>query len=133
MIFAGPITGTPRILGAYRILNFWRISPVKLLSLRIPARVLRVFWPTCSGLALPCSGVAREPVRAHNRPMGYPSHHPVFEREQHPALAALKMAPIDDEPDTLQERAASEQARREHAAGESTRLEDFARELGIAL
>jgi hypothetical protein len=48
-------------------------------------------------------------------------------------LAALRLAPLDDEPETEEERLASERARRDLAEGRTVRLEDFARELGVDL
>ena len=48
-----------------------------------------------------------------------------------PVLAALANAPIDDEPETDEERAAVAQARAEIDAGDYVTLDEMRRELGV--
>lgn len=48
-----------------------------------------------------------------------------------PVLRALALAPVDDEPETPEEREAVEKAREEAARGEWISHEDLKRELGL--
>lgn len=54
-------------------------------------------------------------------------------KEEHPVLRALRDAPLDDEPETAEEREAVEEARRDIAAGRVHTLADVAAEFGIKL
>ena len=50
---------------------------------------------------------------------------------EHPVLAALRNAPLDDEPETAEERAAVEEAREAERRGEVISDEELRRRLGL--
>jgi hypothetical protein len=65
--------------------------------------------------------------------MASPSTQPATtEPKEHPALAMLRLAPLDDEPDTDTELAASEQARRDFAEGRTISDAQLCADLGIS-
>lgn len=65
--------------------------------------------------------------------MSQSSPRPVSQQSNHPALAALRNAPIDDEPTTPEENAACERAREDCRAGRTISLQALADELGVTL
>lgn len=58
---------------------------------------------------------------------------PAAETSEHPALAALRLAPLDDEPDTEEDRLASEAAHRDLAEGRTISHAELCAELGLDL
>ncbi|MBI4705007.1 MAG: hypothetical protein HY744_28205 [Deltaproteobacteria bacterium] len=53
--------------------------------------------------------------------------------EDNPVLRSLREAPLDDEPETDEERAAVEEAKREYREGKGISTEQLVKELGLEL